>query len=94
MLINECEICKFQKNIRFLSKVETARILGINPNSTKKEAKDAYLEKARIYHPEKKFSEKKSIINIIIETKKYRKFIFFVFSGNYDKSVGYSQTPK
>ena len=53
------KFANFQKNIRFLSKVETARILGINPNSTKKEAKDAYLEKARIYHPDKIYQKKK-----------------------------------
>ena len=56
-MLRRCEICKFQKNIRFLSKVEMARILGINPNSTKKEAN----EKARIYHPDKIYYPEKKI---------------------------------
>jgi len=39
---------------RSMSRVEAARILGIEPNSSKKDIKKAYIKQAKIYHPDSK----------------------------------------
>ena len=37
---------------RHMSRLEAARILGIEPSASKKEIKKAYIKLAKIYHPD------------------------------------------
>ena len=41
-----------------LSRNEAANILGIGINASKKEVKQAYLQKAKIFHPDNKVTNK------------------------------------
>lgn len=37
---------------RYLTAFESARILGVSQDATKKDIKEAYLNKAKLYHPD------------------------------------------
>ena len=44
----------FYGQIRSMSRSEAAEILGVSQDASKKEVKEGYLKKAKLYHPDNK----------------------------------------
>lgn len=60
--ITKCRLRIIVNQNRFMSRLEATQILGIDQNSSPKEIKNAYIQLAKIYHPDSKVKFRRGLI--------------------------------
>ena len=63
----KCRLKIILNQNRFMSRLEAAQVLGVDQNSSPKEIKNAYIELAKLYHPDSKVNfHHKSLIFLML----------------------------
>lgn len=56
--ITKCRLRIILSQKRFMTQLEATQILGVEQNSSRKEIKKAYIELAKLYHPDSKVTQR------------------------------------